>query len=237
MTPPKPIRLELEDGPYLNIVAEKGDTMPQAILKIKSNEGLVALSNTHPEALFKILGAWPNDENLRLLLKTSAVDVEILTETLRTIPPIEEFEMRHSDTQEMLFEVSTPTPEPHGAMAESGVVPSFPLHLENGWLVGKLIASQEQLSAFRDELEGAEIEYRIMEISATDEASSLLTERQQDVIELAIVHGYYDSPRGCTLTELAEALQVNKSVVSRILHRAEGRIITTYCSISNSDTN
>ncbi len=47
------------------------------------------------------------------------------------------------------------TPEPHGAMADSGIVPSFPLYLKGGWFVGDLVASQGHLSTFRDELNSA----------------------------------------------------------------------------------
>ncbi|WP_231512997.1 MULTISPECIES: helix-turn-helix domain-containing protein [Haloferax] len=34
-------------------------------------------------------------------------------------------------------------------------------------------------------------------------------------------NGAYDNPRGCTLTELAEAFGINKSAASGIPHRAE----------------
>jgi predicted DNA binding protein len=115
-------------------------------------------------------------------------------------------------------------------MAESGIVPMFPLRLENGWFVGDITASREQLSAFRDELEAGEIEYQLVQISGMDGASDPLTARQQEIVELAVEDGYYDSPRRCTLSDLADQLEVNKSVVSRILQRAEGHIISAYCS-------
>lgn len=51
------------------------------------------------------------------------------------------------------------TPEPHGTMADSGIVPSFPLYLKGGWFVGDLVASQGHLSTFRDELNSAGVEY------------------------------------------------------------------------------
>lgn len=208
--------------------------MPRATLKIQSNTELVALSNAHPEAHFKMLNAWPSEETVRVFLETSTVDLESLEKTLSNVPGITDSEIRHADTRAILFEVSTPIPIPHGAMAESGVVPSFPMYLEDGWLSGDLITSHKQLSLFQEELRAAEIEYQLISISSTDIETSLLTERQQAVIELALEQGYYDSPRECTLTDLAEKLSVDKSVVSRILHRAEGRIITDFLE-SNRD--
>ncbi|AFO56490.1 MULTISPECIES: helix-turn-helix domain-containing protein [unclassified Natrinema] len=204
--------------------------MPQATLKIKSNEALVSLSESHPETEFSVLGAWPTEDKLRVLVETYTIALPSLEETLSAIPSLTDVEIRHSTDETTLFEVSTPTPPPHGAMANSGIVPSFPLHLENGWFVGELTASREQLSAFRDELEAGEIEYHLVQISCMDGTGDALTARQLEVVELAVEHGYYDSPRRCTLSDLANRLDVNKSVVSRILQRAERHIITAYCS-------
>ena len=204
--------------------------MPQATLKIKSNEALVTLSEQYAKTEFSVLGAWPTDGKLRVLVETSTIGLPSLKEALSTIPMLTDVEIRHSTAERILFEVSTPTPPPHGAMADSGIVPSFPLRLENGWFVGDITASREQLSAFRDELDAGEIEYHLVQISGIDGAGDALTNRQRDVVELAVEHGYYDSPRRCTLSDLADRLDVNKSVVSRILQRAEGHIITAYCS-------
>lgn len=204
--------------------------MPQATLKIRSNKALISLSERHPETEFNVLGAWPTDGQLRVLVETSTIGLHSLEEALSAISTLTDVEIRHSTAERILFEVSTPTPPPHGAMADSGVVPSFPLRLENGWFVGDITVSREQLSAFRDELDAGEIEYRLIQISGVEGAGGALTARQQEVVELAVDHGYYDSPRQCTLSELSDRLDVNKSVVSRILQRAEGHIITAYCS-------
>lgn len=107
--------------------------MPRATLTIESNEALVTLSERHPETEFALLGAWPTDGPLRVLVEPSTVALSSLAETLETIPSLTDVEIRHSTDETILFEVSTPTPPPDGAMAESGIVPSSPLRLENGW--------------------------------------------------------------------------------------------------------
>jgi predicted DNA binding protein len=202
--------------------------MPEARLKIRSNEGLVALSDAHPDARFQVLGAWPVGDHLRVLVETAALGPDQLEGTLASIPTISDVAFRHDEAERVLFESNTPAPEPHGAMADSGVVPSFPLRLEDGWFVGDLTASRDQLAAFRDELEAAEIDYRLVRVGIPDDESTLLTERQREVVELALDRGYYETPRTCTLTELAAQLAVDKSVVSRILNRAEGRLVRAH---------
>lgn len=204
--------------------------MPRATLKIKSNEALVTLSEVHPETEFEVLGAWPTDGNLRVLVETATIGLSTLEETLSAISSLTDVEVRRAAERSILFEVNTPTPAPHGVMAESGIVPSFPLHLEGGWFTGDLTAPQERLTGFRDELEATGIEYELVQVSPTDGERDVLTERQREVVGLAVEHGYYESPRRCTLTELASILDVHKSAVSRVLHRAESRIVTAYWS-------
>lgn len=93
--------------------------MPRATLQIKSNESLVTLSEAYPETEFAVLSAWPVEEKLRVLIEASSIAVSSLEETLSKIPTITDTEIRHAMKQTVLFEVSTPTPPSHGAMAES----------------------------------------------------------------------------------------------------------------------
>lgn len=84
------------------------------------------------------------------------------------------------------------------------------------------------MSQFTDELATADIPCEILSLTQSPDPVELLTERQRQFVTEAIKRGYYDSPRGCTLTEFAGAFDVNKSAASGILHRAEGRIIREF---------
>lgn len=44
----------------------------------------------------------------------------------------------------------------------------------------------------------------------------------------AVEAGYYDTPRTCTLTELADEVGLAKSTCSEILHRAEEIIVKEF---------
>lgn len=72
-------------------------------------------------------------------------------------------------------------------------------------------------------------------LRATDDGFELaggdaLTERQRELMSLAVANGYYDTPRGCTLTDLADAANISKSTASAVLHRAEGRLVKSFFS-------
>lgn len=55
-----------------------------------------------------------------------------------------------------------------------------------------------------------------------------LTERQQQVLKIAIDFGYYDDPRRCTLEEVARAFGVSKAAVHKHLLSAESKIMKAH---------
>lgn len=57
---------------------------------------------------------------------------------------------------------------------------------------------------------------------------SLLTEKQQTALVLAVEQGYYEQPRQATLEDLAEDIGVGKSAVSHRLKAAEAKIIRNH---------
>lgn len=61
-----------------------------------------------------------------------------------------------------------------------------------------------------------------------DDAESLLTDGQADLLDLAIREGYYEVPRGTTHRALAEQLGVAPGTVSDRLQRVERRVMTAY---------
>jgi predicted DNA binding protein len=56
------------------------------------------------------------------------------------------------------------------------------------------------------------------------------------LLRTAVERGYYDTPRRCTLTELAEALDMAKSTCSETLHRAEGKITKQFLTNAHEPT-
>lgn len=53
-----------------------------------------------------------------------------------------------------------------------------------------------------------------------------LSDRQLEVVSLAVEAGYYDKPREATLSDLAEELDISPSAVSQHLNVVERRLIT-----------
>lgn len=190
--------------------------MPHAHLPLQSNEGLVALARRRTTAAFEVLGAWPREGRLRAVAETGDVGAADIVETVAATDCLTNLDGRHGGPDTVRFEVDTPRPSAHGAMADSGVAPPFPLHLEDGWLSGELVTSREQLATFRAELEAADIPWEVSRLETEREPPArLLTERQGEVVTVALAEGYSDVPRACSMTELAAELDVEKAVASR----------------------
>ncbi len=52
-----------------------------------------------------------------------------------------------------------------------------------------------------------------------------LTQRQEEVLRMAVAMGYYSDPRACTLSHLAEAFGISKAAVHKRLQMAENSLI------------
>ncbi len=76
----------------------------------------------------------------------------------------------------------------------------------------------------------AESDYRIDSVTlGNEEAQTIVVDgispKQWETIEAAVDHGYYQTPKAASLTDLAEELGVSKSAVSQRLNRVERNLI------------
>jgi hypothetical protein len=89
-------------------------------------------------------------------------------------------------------------------------------------------ATRDRLSALGDQLRELGLEFDVESVTQRVETDRLLTDRQATLVETAVEAGYYDTPRSCTLTDLAERAGIAKSTASETLHRAEGKIVKQF---------
>lgn len=209
--------------------------MPRVRLKLNpgaTDDWLANLSIEHPYTEFQLLSSHPTDDGLLGVIEIRGPKTDNIVRCFEDDPEVRSHDVLHSDDRSVLIRALTPAPEGYRANRTSGTPPNFPARMQNGWLHTELTASHERLSQFTDELTAADIPYRIQSLTQSHDSTELLTDRQAEFITEAVERGYYDSPRGCTLTDLAAAFDVNKSAASGILHRAEGRIIKEFVTES-----
>ena len=209
--------------------------MPRAKVKFKPPGeplgGPFWLSTEFPDDEFRILSAYPTERGLLVLLEATMADTSNALEHFESAPDerLPSREVLHADEETVLFQFQLPfVPPPFRALLTSGNLPQFPYALEDGWMVCELTSSQERLSQFGDELEETGFAFEVVWVTQSVDPTELLTDRQRQYVTSALERGYYDTPRRCSLTELADELGISKSTASTVLHYAEESIVKAF---------
>jgi predicted DNA binding protein len=203
----------------------QGTFMPRVRMKVEPHGSLAEFSATHPDVELRLQAGWRDEEGFVSIAEADAPNVEVVRSYFDDAPEVRSYDVVHADDEIVVIQARIENPDSHRAAREAGTLPRFPLIVRDGWIYNDMAISHEQLSRFTAKLEAAGVGYEIVSITQSVDVSQLLTERQCEFVTEAIERGYYDSPRRCSVTDLADILGVNKATASGILHRAEGKLI------------
>ena len=198
--------------------------MPRATLSLRIPERVwvSALSKRYPDAASTVLAAMPADDTGVGLVEITADSVEPIVaaidgfESLTSVAVLE----ARDDRAPLQFETSQPLLR--RSMSEAGIPLELPITVSDGEVTAEMTASRERLSELGTVLERVGIGFDLESVTRSVDTRSLLTDDQYDLLAAAVERGYYDTPRTCTLTDLADAVGLAKSTTSETLHRAEG---------------
>lgn len=205
--------------------------MPRVRLKIEvPRDALTEFSLNHPNDELRIFASRQTENGLTVLVEVNTGDATELFGLLEDASEIKTYEVLRSNEHGVLVQIEA-TEHPSRAAARAvGMLPQYPMILRNGWQTIETITSWDRLSQLKAEFEQADVAFEVLSVNQSVEMTGLLTDRQLQVMTEAITRGYYNSPRECSLTDLADALDVNPSAVSGILHRAEEKIIKAFAA-------
>jgi predicted DNA binding protein len=204
--------------------------MPEARLQLDVPEDvwIGELSRKYDQATFRILAALSDGDGGVGLAEIQTVDIDTLLDDMRGAEDVLEVNVLDSSAEKALVQFETTQPLLLLAAQDSGIPLEMPFELVDGSAVWDITASSDRLSALGTQLRSFGIPFTIDYIQQEVQKGQLLTDSQSEIVETAIDEGYYDTPRTCSLTELAEELDRAKSTVSETLHRAESKIIRQY---------
>lgn len=207
--------------------------MPQAHLTVKlpSMVWIGELSREFPAVTFRVLAAFPREDTGVGLVELRGAALAETVETLEAYDEVLSLEILERSADSWLIQFETSDPLLLSSVQKSGVPLELPIEIEDGRATLTVTASQDRLSTFGSYLEKLGMQFDVESIHRSVESTEqLLTESQRDLLLAAIREGYYDTPRQCTLTELAETVDMAKSTVSGTLHRAEETIVTEFAA-------
>ena len=204
--------------------------MPRATLSINLPEGIWIsdLSGQYPNAQFTVLAAMPAEETGVGLVEINASDIESVVASFDEYESIVSVTVLEVRAEQALVQFETTEPLLILSLSEVGIPLELPVTIVDREVTVEVTAPRDNLSELGEKLTQFGIPFELVSIHQSVNTESLLTEDQYDLIETAIEEGYYDTPRTCTLTELAEAVGLAKSTTSEKLHRAEGKVMKEF---------
>ncbi|WP_115863444.1 helix-turn-helix domain-containing protein [Halorussus litoreus] len=206
--------------------------MPTAKLHITlpENVWIHQVSSAHPDAEFRVLAAFPAEETGVGLLEITAENLPPVVGDIDDRDDIVRLDLHQASEETALVEFETTEPLLLLSVREAGLPLELPFTIRDGEAEVEITAARDRLSAFTSQLEAFGMTFDVEYVRELVNSESLLTDRQQELLDAAVEAGYYDTPRECSLTELAEQAGVAKSTASETLHRVEEKIIKEYVS-------
>lgn len=204
--------------------------MPRAELTLQIPDGVWIgdVTRTHPDVRVRILAALTDDGIGVGLAEVNGPDLERVLADIGESDDVTALEELQRTPEEALIQFETTTPLLLLPVQDSGVPLEMPFFLQDGTAEWEVTAPHDRLSALTEQLDAFDIPYTVDVLRQHIEHEPLLTDAQRQLVDAAVEAGYYDTPRTCTLTDLAEQLDMAKSTCSETLHRAEEQIIMEF---------
>lgn len=175
----------------------------------------------------------------RLRIKYQWADSEKLAEAMANDDSIESFSELGREEGETLYQIELTT---------GLIIPRYILHavgagIEHAygncerWIIEVRYPDRESLSRSVEKFEeyGIEMEFETIKSDQVDDLQmGALTEKQREILYLAVERGYYEIPQRVSLQDLADELDITHQSASERLRRAHQAFIKS--NIRNSPT-
>lgn len=204
--------------------------MTQARLLIDLPDGLwiTDVSKRYPETSFKVLSGVPGDEEGYALIWIRSEQLESVVEEAMDHDTMVELSLLETSESTATIQIETSAPLLLLAAKRSGVPIEMPVSITDGVATVDVAGAHDRLSELGNQFRRLGISFDVEYVQRRSSPEQMLTPKQRELVEAAVELGYYDTPRECTLTELAESVDLAKSTCSETLHRAEETIVKQF---------
>ena len=209
--------------------------LTKLVVELPPGTWIGEVSSAYPDSVFRVLAAISVDETGVGLLEVTSEEVPAVLTAIEEHEGVLDAELLRAGENEALVQFETSQAVLLLAVRNSMVPLELPLRIVAGKATMELTASQSRLAELTEQLASFGLSYEVEYLRQSPTSSDLLTDQQRSLLADAVERGYYDTPRGCTLTELAEDVGVAKSTLSERLHRIEGRVMKAFVRGAVSD--
>jgi hypothetical protein len=204
--------------------------MPKAHLRVTLPEGLWIgdLARSFPDATFRVMAALPSGGGGVGLAELTAPDLASVVAGMEAFETVVSVDVLQRALNTTLLQFETTQPVLLFSAQASGIPLEPPVTVQAGNADIEVTASQDRLSELGTQLSAFGLPFEVVSLQQVVTPEYFLTESQRDLLTAAVEEGYYDTPRRCTLTDLADELGMAKSTVSETLHRAEEHVVKQF---------
>ena len=204
--------------------------MAQARLRVTVPEGpwVGDVSRSFPDARFQVLTATPDDGAGFALVRVSADDLDPILDAVEDHEVVTHCSVMAEDDGMVTVQVEALVPLLQTVARRAGVPIEMPVEIRDGVARIDVTGDHERVAKFGDALRDVGADFEVEYVQQRVNPGGSLTERQREVLFEAVDRGYYDVPRECTLTEVAEHVGIAKSTCSEVLQRVERTIVREF---------
>jgi predicted DNA binding protein len=183
------------------------------------------VSTAFPRATFRLLSGYKTGNSALELGETITDTPDEVVDAMRSHSSIHDYELLETDERRVLGRYETTDTDLYEFVESASLTIEFPVDVQNGFYEFDLTATREELEGLRTTLDASGLSYELLSLTESTDPENALTDRQREVLETAVREGYFEVPRECTLAELAETLDIDKSTASTILRRGEAELL------------
>jgi len=201
-------------------------------IEIPQDKWLAIFNKKYPELNFQILSNFPIDTN------NGITSFQIRGSSVKQF--ISDFKDTSSKkTSQILFEgedivilnVKEVDPWILNTLVKTELLVSYPVLVKEGKIKMEAITSRSKVDRFLAQLKKKGITAKIERIGYYFK-STLLTKRQNEIINLAYQKGFFNIPRTVSLSKFASDLNISKSALSETLRRIFKKLAHNYINSS-----
>lgn len=186
------------------------------------------LSREFPQTEFRLLSGYRIDDHAVELGEVVGDSVGQAVAAMRDHRAIRGYELLEAESGRALAKYETTHTALYEFAKASALTIEFPVDVDRGWYTFDLTGTRDELDDLEAVLSESPLSYELESLVTRTNPESLLTDRQREVLETAVREGYFAVPRECTLAELAQGLDIDKSTASTILRRGEQRLVNWF---------
>ena len=186
------------------------------------------VSQSFPDATFRLLSGVRTGDTASELGEAVTGDPGAVASAFRAHDAISEFEVLNQTDDRLLTTYKTTDVDLYAFVEGVEFPPEFPIEVRDGHYEFDLTGTREEFDQFRETLEDIGAPYELLSKVGEERSDRLLTRRQEELLAAGLRESYFEVPRGCTLADLADTMDVDKSTASGVIRRAQERLVAWY---------